>query len=398
MSLDELAEQTGTTVSYVQRLTDLGILSGDGDGVLDADLRRIRLVRQLDRSGIAPETIGKAVSLGVLSLDLVDALVPNRPALESKTLIKVGAELDFPPEAMTRLYVMWGLVPPAPDDEIRQEDAALFGAWAAAGSRDSLTQGLVQQAAGMLGETAHRIVDFAYDYLVEHSLSPRPAPGVSPGGSVDAGIAAFNPATETLQRTLVWLLRRQIEHHATQFVIEYVEGAIEKAGLMPGRQPVPHAIAFVDLAGFTSLSEKAGDDVAADKAAALADTVYRIAQAGGGQLMKLLGDGAMLYFADPSVAAGTSLDLVEGIDESGLPPARVGMAVGPVVFRDGDCYGQTVNVAARLLDRAQPRQVLVTSNVIEHSDTRSFRFDRLGEAKLKGLSAPVSLAIASRRL
>jgi len=113
-------------------------------------------------------------------------------------------------------------------------------------------------------------------------------------------------------------------------------------------------------------------------------------------VVKLLGDGAMLYFARSAAAALAGLELVERVDRSGLPAARVAIAAGPVVFRDADCFGRTVNVAARVMDRARPRQVLATLEVVQATDQAAVRFDSLGEVTLRGVSSPVMLAVASR--
>ena len=73
-----------------------------------------------------------------------------------------------------------------------------------------------------------------------------------------------------------------------------------------------------------------------------------------GTLVKMLGDGAMLHFADPAAAVRSALDLVKAIPAAGLPPARFGISAGPVIQRDVDYFGQTVNVAARFVDYARP--------------------------------------------
>ena len=60
-----------------------------------------------------------------------------------------------------------------------------------------------------------------------------------------------------------------------------------------------------------------------------------------------------------------AIQIVEGVASEGLPPARVGIDAGPVVFQEGDHFGPTVNIAARLLERAGPGEVLVSEEVVE---------------------------------
>src|SRR4029450_11827146 len=79
----------------------------------------------------------------------------------------------------------------------------------------------------------------------------------------------------------------------------------------------------------------------------------------GGRLVKLLGDGALLRFPDPMAGVEASLDLIEAMRREGLPTAHAGIDVGPVVERDLDVFGRTVNLASRIAEAAGPGGVLV---------------------------------------
>jgi class 3 adenylate cyclase len=80
-------------------------------------------------------------------------------------------------------------------------------------------------------------------------------------------------------------------------------------------------------------------------------------------VVKLLGDGAMLHFDDAPSAVRGALTLVQSIATSDLPPAHAGVHAGPVIERDGDYFGRTVNVAARVSAFATAGEVLVTDEV-----------------------------------
>ncbi|HLE38848.1 MAG TPA: adenylate/guanylate cyclase domain-containing protein, partial [Acidimicrobiia bacterium] len=72
--------------------------------------------------------------------------------------------------------------------------------------------------------------------------------------------------------------------------------------------------------------------------------------------------------------------------------ARVGIHAGPVVFRDGDYFGRTVSVAARITDYARPREVLVRSTVGQELDEEDWiTVEEIGPIALKGVSDPVRL-------
>jgi class 3 adenylate cyclase len=106
----------------------------------------------------------------------------------------------------------------------------------------------------------------------------------------------------------------------------------------------------------------------------------------------------MLHFRDPDQAVAAALDLVGAIPESGLPPARVGIASGPVVFRDGDYFGRAVNVASRITDYARPSEVLVSETVADSAAAPGTTFEDLGAVELKGIREPVRLLRATRDL
>jgi len=89
--------------------------------------------------------------------------------------------------------------------------------------------------------------------------------------------------------------------------------------------------------------------------------------------------------------------MVERTPDIGLPPAHVGLNAGPVIFRDGDYFGRTVNVAARIAGRAGPGEVLASEDAVRAAGpSGGIRFEPIGAAELKGVSRPVPLFRAIR--
>jgi adenylate cyclase len=201
----------------------------------------------------------------------------------------------------------------------------------------------------------------------------------------------------SLERTLVLLYRRHFEHYVLDVTVLRAEAALERAGLAQRRLVRPPAIAFLDLTGYTKLTEERGDRAAAELAARLVEVVHELAHRRGGRPVKLLGDGVMFHFPDPAQAVRCGLELVDRIPPLGLPRARVGLHSGAVVFQDGDYFGRTVNVAARITDYARPGEVLVSDQVAADADRlEAVRFEPVGPVSLKGLSAPITLYTAVR--
>jgi adenylate cyclase len=154
----------------------------------------------------------------------------------------------------------------------------------------------------------------------------------------------------------------------------------------------PPAMVFLDLTGYTKLTEERGDAAAASMARSLSSLVSSTARRHGGEAVKFLGDGVMLYFPYPGQAVLASLEMVRSTEASGLPPAHVGVASGPVIMQDGDYFGRTVNLASRIAGKASSREVSVSADVAEIcSGDLEVNFPSVGATELKGVERPAEL-------
>ena len=193
-----------------------------------------------------------------------------------------------------------------------------------------------------------------------------------------------------VDRALLAAYRRQQELSWIEDLVEEIETALEETGVLGRPERVP-AMCFLDLVGYTRLTEEHGDQVAAELAETLAVRVDRSSREHGGVPVKWLGDGVMVHFRDPAGAVLAALQMVEQLPKAGLPPAHVGVAAGPVVVQGGDYFGRTVNLAARIASRAGAGQVLVSESVLQAPPPDGVRFVELGEVQLKGFARPVWL-------
>lgn len=124
-----------------------------------------------------------------------------------------------------------------------------------------------------------------------------------------------------------------------------------------------HTFLFADLVGFTALAELEGDDRALEVVLALQRRVRGMLEEHSAEQVKTIGDGLMLRCSEPNAAIMLGLRLVEQIDgDTGFPPVRVGIHTGPALANDGDWYGRTVNVAARLCAVAPGGEVMVSES------------------------------------
>ena len=104
----------------------------------------------------------------------------------------------------------------------------------------------------------------------------------------------------------------------------------------------------------------------------------------------------MIFFQRPGLAVHAAPEMVEQIPKAGLPPAHVGIDAGPIIMQDGDYFGRTVNIAARIAGRAAAGQVLVTESVVRSPTDQGASFEDVGAAELKGIAQPLPLYRAHR--
>ena len=158
------------------------------------------------------------------------------------------------------------------------------------------------------------------------------------------------------------------------------------------------AIGFADLVGSTEL---AGRRSLAELSRAL-DGFERTATdavlTGGGRVVKFIGDEVMFRAPDADAGCAIAVDLAERVRaDPDLPPLRAGVAFGDVVSRDGDFYGPTVNLAARITKLSPLHGVVITAATAQAlAPDHSFSITALGAIEMKGVPEPVELAAVTR--
>jgi len=165
-----------------------------------------------------------------------------------------------------------------------------------------------------------------------------------------------------------------------------------------GTEGAAHTFLFADLAGYTALTEAHGDEQAAELAAGFCAAVAERIPADAGEVVKTIGDAVMARLNEPATAVLLGLDVVEqALSEHGSPAVSVGIHRGSAVERDGDWFGTTVNVAARVAGLASGGEVLLTETVREAAgELGEVRLERRGEERLRNVAAPVLLFSAHR--
>jgi adenylate cyclase len=344
-----------------------------------------------EEAGISLEDVARGVAGGHLSFPL--GLFLPEPVARSETYEGLAERLGRPPELVRRLSGELGLPPPA-DDRVRAEDAEMLALVLT--RLDLADDDELSRFARLYGSTMQRLVASGlqfFDRTVRQRVATFDLENDAKDRLVYERAAGF---TELVSGLVPWLQRRHREHAVLEYIVAVTEGFMEERGITPRQQRQPPAIAFLDLTGYAELSEERGDEAAAELAAGLASVVQDAARTQGCRPVKWLGDGVMFHFADSGRAITTALDLIEQTERAIAVPARIGINAGAVIAQEGDYFGSTVNVAARIADYARPREVLVSEEARRSAAVADVAFELIGDVTLKGVSRSVRLHKATR--
>jgi adenylate cyclase len=179
----------------------------------------------------------------------------------------------------------------------------------------------------------------------------------------------------------------------------HIEATARRWDRTPSDDPatVEVAVGFADLVGFTARSRsfEAADLAAA--VTALETLADDAAMAHGGRMVKLVGDEVMFVAPDGPSGCAVALAMLDATaDHPVLPPLRAALAFGRMVPHDGDYFGETVNLAARLVDAARAGELLASERVAAALDLQAYAATEVPAVSLKGFAESVR-AFAVRR-
>ena len=398
LSASELADLAGVTEAEVQRLVALGILvARDGDQpFLAADAQKVRLATACEQAGLPMEAIAAAVQQGRLSFAFLEAAPYRRWAVRSgRTYRQVSQETGIPLELLGSFLEAMGFARMAPDELVREDELEVVPLLRLGLSTGFLDQVWSTRVGRGFAEGLRLIARVEEEVWQARFMAPLRASGADQQAARERAAQLSIDFLPLVDTALLAAYRRQQELAWIEDMVEDIEAALEAAGALGRPERVP-AMCFLDLVGYTRLTEEHGDQAAAGLAEALAVLVGRSSREYGGVPVKWLGDGVMVHFRDPAGAVLAALQMVEEFPQAGLPPAHVGVAAGPVVVQGGDYFGRTVNLAARIAAYASASRVLVSERVVEGAPPQGVTFAEEGQVQLEGFAHPVRLLEARR--
>jgi adenylate cyclase len=333
----------------------------------------------LRRRGATPEEIARAEAEGGLALLALDRqLLPGRTVY---TFAEAADRAGFDVEVARRLWRALGF-PDAPEDARRFSDTDVDAlitlqrrfASSLLGGTDPNQAALVQYVR-VIGGSLAKIAEVQSDQVVKAIRAARDA------GLTDEQIAELVPEAvdwERMSRLTDYGLRLQLRAQLWRKVA---------ADSPSGAGAEPLTVGFVDLVGYTALSQELEPEELGALVTRFEELAYDTVAEHGGRVVKTIGDEVMFVAEETSAAARIALRLTQSsaVDDI-LPDARAGLDCGDVLAQEGDYYGPVVNLASRLVEIARPGSVLASSAVHdalgEHS---SFGWDRLRSRRIRDI-------------
>jgi adenylate cyclase len=341
-----------------------------GAGAFDATEARTFLRAK----GLSIDEIDQAEADGTLHLLVLDWLaLPKQPKY---TQAQVAEQAGLSLEEAKRFWRALGFPDVAPD-EVTFTDHDLNALTTVTGliHLGMTDVDVALQLARVIGQSMARIAD----------ATPRPPLTARDSARFAELFAITGGATLDGQAKLLdYVWRRHLQQSLRRHAIRRTD--------TPGQTVL--AVGFADLVGFTALSQQLSEAALAEVVTRFEALAYDTVAAGGGRVVKMIGDEVMFVAPDVVAAARIALSLSDayGGDEQ-LSDVRVGLACGPVLAREGDYYGPVVNLASRIVNIARPGSVLVSEDVVHAlTDHPAFSCRALRSRYLKDLGrVPLSV-------
>jgi adenylate cyclase len=388
VTLAQAARQAGVSPATLRRWGEQGVIPHYRGRWTRAAAAHARIVARLRENGHSLEEIKEAGEDGRLAFGYVDELFPRREV--GTDLEQAVRETGLEPALIERIWRTLGF-PPWMLDRLEEEDLEALQYMAAVLAAGFPLVAFLQ-VLRVYGHSLSQIADAEarlFHIYVHEPLMRDGVPGTQMAEEMGELIAQLLPLATPL---LVYLHRQYLRHFVEQDVIADMESNLDDGAAL-GQLRV--AIAFADLVGFVRFTEEAGEAEALDLIESFVEAVEE-SLPGDARLVKNIGDGVMIVGNDPVALTDWAIDFQTVFERRSRP--RIGIHYGETVYRDGDYYGRNVNLAARVMTRAQAGEVLVTKPIYDLLvDEPGLEFEPIGEVDLKGFSEPMSLYVARSR-
>ena len=386
MTLGEAAAAAGVSPSTLRRWVRAGVIPEYGGGDWSPGATgKARLVARIRERGYSLTQIQAATAEGRLALgELVELFDPHTA---TRTPRQVARETGLDVATVRRLATVLGA---RGHDRLGEADVRVLGYIASAVDAGLPLEAMVQLA-GVYAQALRQVADAEVRLVHMYVHEPLMRSGGAPE-EMSRELANISGELLPLVAPLMdELHRRLLAQFIDQDIVGHMETQLDPEGVDVGRVPV--AIAFVDLAGYTQLTEEAGEEHAVDAVerfmAAVTATVPEDAR-----VVKTIGDEVMIVATDPVALTVWAFGFASrrGGDGRGVrdPKPRIAIHHGQALYRGGDYYGREVNRAARVAAQSGPGEVLVTQAIVDAGGAE-LQVEALPEVELKGFTDPTAI-------
>ncbi|MDZ7675841.1 MAG: adenylate/guanylate cyclase domain-containing protein [Acidimicrobiales bacterium] len=289
-------------------------------------------------AGVTESEIERATADGTLGLRAIEAMILTDLHHDIDDIVR---ETGLATDRLRSLWGNLGFAEPRPGEQIFNDtDVELLRDVAELIDSDVADADVVIQLTRIIGASMARIANLQADLVVSSQAEDDEVAGT--------GLLWFG---DMFGLVLEQVWRRHLQAAVRARLSSPVEADSETAD---------QAVGFADLVGFTAMSQQLDASTLAGVVDRFESVAYATVNEHGGRVVKMIGDEVMFAIDDPVAAAHCAVDLAESYHEADdLSDVRVGVAHGPVIDRDGDLFGPTVNLASRMTGIAYPGSVLV---------------------------------------
>ncbi len=385
-SLSEVARRLDVSADTLRRWTREGIVPLRDGRWSPAAIAQARIVARLRARGHSLDELRAAARNGQLAYGYMEDLFPA--AEETVSLEEAAKDAGLEPALIRRIWTAAGFSSAALEEGISADDVQLLRYMAAVLSAGFPLVAFLQLVR-VYGQALARIADAEvrlFHLFVHEPLIRDGQGGLEIAEEMEGLASDLLPLASPI---MDHVHQRWLQHFIEQDAVGHLELEVDGQADL-GRLRV--AIAFADLAGYTRLTEDAGEEEALDVVERFVTSVEETLPEGA-RVVKTIGDEVMVVGPDASAMADWAVGFQLLSTERPLP--RIGLHAGAALYRDGDYFGRAVNLASRVGARAAAGEVLVTRPVVDAAG-RHLRFERVGEVRLKGFDETTELFLAER--
>jgi adenylate cyclase len=383
----EAAERVGVAVSTLRRWAREGLIPPYGGSWSPAAVSHARIVARLRERGHSLEDIRQASDDGRLAFGYVEELFNTGEEVYS--LEEASREAGLEPALIARVLAALGAAPAHPD-RISAEDLRLLR-YVAKVLDAGLPLVALLQLVRVYGQAMARVADAEVRLFHLYVHEPLMRSGATGLETADEMFELTRRLLPLSSPVMDHVHQRYLQHFVEQDVVGHMESDLDADLVDLGRMRV--TIAFADLAGYTRLTEEAGELEAVDVVERFVEAVEK-SLPDDARVIKTIGDEVMIVGSEPAALTEWAVDFQHLGAERTRP--RIAVHYGNALYREGDYYGRDVNIASRVAARAAGGEVLVTRPVVERAKG-GLEFDRIAEVRLKGFSESTEVFIARQR-